>query len=69
MKDKSFTIKVPVELLDQIEARRYLARRSRNKEVINLIEIALNFLSQDALDSRAMARKALGHTQTVEEQT
>lgn len=46
-KEKSFTIRLPVDLIDQIDVRRSVNHRSRTKEIQTLIEYAIDSLVQD----------------------
>ncbi len=47
MKDKSFTIRLPEDLVDQIDMRCEINHRSRTKEIHALGEYALDHLVQD----------------------
>lgn len=39
---KAFTIRIPSELHDQIEARAVISRRTKNAEIIHIIETAID---------------------------
>lgn len=41
-KMKAFTIRIPSELHDQIEARATISRRTKNAEIIHIIETAID---------------------------
>lgn len=41
---KTFSVRLPVEICDDIDLRSKDARRTRNAEITNLLEIALNTL-------------------------
>ena len=69
MSTKSFTIKLPIDLLDRIEERRFLAKRSRVKEIMALLVIALDYLDKDAKEARGLAISSLGPNQTPASQT
>lgn len=39
---KGFTIRIPVTLAEQIEARAEVTHRSRNQEIVHLLETAID---------------------------
>lgn len=39
---KAFTIRIPQDLHDQIEARAVVSRRTKNAEIIHIIETAID---------------------------
>lgn len=47
MKDKSFTIRLPEELVDQIDMRCEINFRSRNREIQALLTFAIDALTSD----------------------
>lgn len=67
MEEKSFTIRLPVELVDQLDMRTQVNFRSRTKEIQALLIFALDTLAQDAKDSRAAAKMPNDQTQIPEE--
>lgn len=67
MEEKSFTIRLPVDLVDQLDMRTQINYRSRTKEIQALLIFALDTLAQDARDSRASAKLSSDQTQSLEE--
>ena len=63
MEEKSFTIRLPIEMVDQLDMRTQINFRSRTKEIQSLLSFALDTLAQDAKDSRA-AVKTTDQTQS-----
>jgi hypothetical protein len=41
-KMKAFTIRIPADLHDQIEARAIINRRTKNAEIIHILETAID---------------------------
>lgn len=41
-KMKAFTIRIPADLHDQIEARAMISRRTKNAEIIHILETAID---------------------------
>lgn len=39
---KAFTIRIPTDLHDQIEARAVVSRRTKNAEIIHILETAIS---------------------------
>lgn len=46
-KEKSFTIRLPEELVDQIDMRCHTTLRSRNREVLALLTFAFDTLARE----------------------
>ncbi len=67
MEEKSFTIRLPIDLVDQLDMRTQINYRSRTKEIQALLIFALDTLAQDAKDSRASAGLSSDQKQTPEE--
>ena len=57
LKDEiSFTIRLPIEITDQIDARREISLRSRNKEIQALIVAALYYQANETRAARSDVR-------------
>lgn len=69
MEEKSFTIRLPVDLVDQIDMRTQINFRSRTKEIQALLIFALDSLAADAKAAREAAKLSSGQTQSPEAQT
>lgn len=67
MEEKSFTIRLPVDLVDQLDMRTQINYRSRTKEIQALLIFALDTLTQEARDSRASAKTMNDQMQSPEE--
>jgi len=56
-KMKAFTIRIPVDLHDQIEARAAISRRTKNAEIIHILETAIDeHVAQDISIARSGQR-------------
>lgn len=65
-RDKSFTIRLPEELCDQIDMRCAINFRSRNREIQALLVHAIDSLAKDHAPEQ---RHSSDQTQTSGEQT
>lgn len=66
--EKSFTIRLPVGLVDQLDMRTQVNLRSRTKEIQTLLVYALDNINEDAVKSREQAGRSLpDQKQTPEE--
>lgn len=68
-RDKSFTIRLPEELCDQIDMRCAINYRSRNKEIQALLVHAIDALAQDHAPVTSEQKRKSDQTQTSEAQT
>ena len=56
-KMKAFTIRIPTDLHDQIEARAAISRRTKNAEIIHILETAIDeHVAQDLATARSGQR-------------
>lgn len=55
---KAFTIRIPQDLHDQIEARAAVSRRTKNAEIVHIIETAIDNQVQADLRLAKSGRKA-----------
>jgi len=67
VEEKSFTIRLPIDLVDQLDMRTQINYRSRTKEIQSLLIFALDNLAQEAKESRAEAKLSPDQKQTPEE--
>lgn len=67
MEEKSFTVRLPIDLVDRIDGRTMINFRSRTKEIQALLIYALDSLAEDAVQARASARLQIDQTQSPEE--
>lgn len=63
MEEKSFTVRLPVDLVDRLDERTMVNLRSRTKEIQALLTFALDKLAEDAIEARKV-----GKTQTDPQQ-
>lgn len=64
--ERSFTIRLPVELVDQIDMRCHINFRSRNKEILALLTYAIDNLVGDHRPT-AQEKQPSDPEQTTEE--
>lgn len=69
MEEKSFTIRLPIDLVDKLDMRTQLNFRSRTKEIQSLLIFALDAIADDALAAREAVRSQHDQSQTPEAQT
>lgn len=68
MEEKSFTIRLPIDLVDKLDMRTQLNLRSRTKEIQALLVYALDNLAEDAVAAREQAGRSLSdQSQSSEE--
>lgn len=67
MEEKSFTVRLPIDLVDRIDGRTMINFRSRTKEIQALLIYALDSLAEDAVQARASVRSQIDLTQIPEE--
>lgn len=67
MEEKSFTVRLPIDLVDQLDARTLVNYRSRTKEIQALLIFALDNLAEDATQSRAAVRSQIDQPRSPEE--
>lgn len=66
MPEKSFTIRLPEELVDSIDMRCHINFRSRNKEILALLTYALDNLAKEHKPT-AQETRLSDQTRTIEE--
>lgn len=52
MEEKSFTVRLPIDLVDRLDQRTMINLRSRTKEIQALLTFALDRLVEDAIEAR-----------------
>lgn len=52
MEEKSFTVRLPIDLVDRLDQRTMINLRSRTKEIQALLTFALDRLVEDAMEAR-----------------
>lgn len=67
MEEKSFTIRLPVELVDRLDERTMVNLRSRTKEIHALLNFALDKLAEDAIEARKVGKMQIDPPQSPEE--
>lgn len=56
MEEKSFTVRLPIDLVDRLDQRTMINLRSRTKEIQALLTFALDQLAQDAIAARQVGK-------------
>lgn len=67
MEEKSFTVRLPIDLVDRLDARTLVNYRSRTKEIQALLIFALDNLAEDAIQARAAVRSQIDQPRSPEE--
>ena len=67
MQEKSFTIRLPIDIVDKLDMRTQINLRSRTKEIQALLVYALDSIAEDAVEARRVG-KTSDQTQIPEEQ-
>ena len=56
MEEKSFTVRLPIDLVDRLDQRTMINLRSRTKEIQALLTFALDQLAEDAIAARQVGK-------------
>lgn len=67
MEEKSFTVRLPIDLVDRLDERTMVNLRSRTKEIQALLTFALDKLAEDAIEARKVGRTQIDQPQSPEE--
>lgn len=66
MEEKSFTIRLPIDLVDKLDMRTQVNLRSRTKEIQSLLIYALDNIAEDAVEARKAGKTTTDQTQIPE---